>query len=258
MKHSTRFASLFILSSVYISQTSAALIDRGQGMIYDDVLNITWLQDANYAYSSGYASANATGSKDGPLYNIQADGKMSWQAAVQWVNNLVFGGFEDWRLPTIKPLNGSQFTYGNNAKDGSADYGYNITSTQSELAYMFNVNLGLESLFTVSDSVNTNWSLINDGIIPGTGLIQNLKSYSYWSGTQDSLLSSHSWTFNYMTGNQTETAMKNSFYAWAVRDGDISGKQTRQVSEPGALTLLGIVMLVFAAREPKTQYRKKY
>jgi hypothetical protein len=27
-------------------------------MIYDDVLNITWLQDANYALTSGYPSWN--------------------------------------------------------------------------------------------------------------------------------------------------------------------------------------------------------
>ena len=28
---------------------TAALYDRGNGLIYDDVLDITWLQDANYA-----------------------------------------------------------------------------------------------------------------------------------------------------------------------------------------------------------------
>jgi len=39
-----------------------ALVDRGGGMIHDTVLNITWLQDANYAQTSGY----------------DADGKMTW------------------------------------------------------------------------------------------------------------------------------------------------------------------------------------
>ena len=32
----------------------ATLIDRGGGLIYDTVLNITWLQDANYAQTMGY------------------------------------------------------------------------------------------------------------------------------------------------------------------------------------------------------------
>ena len=27
---------------------NSALIDRGNGLIYDDLLDITWLQDANY------------------------------------------------------------------------------------------------------------------------------------------------------------------------------------------------------------------
>ena len=40
--------SFFLLSPVY-----AALYDRGEGLIYDDVLDITWLQDANYAMTSG-------------------------------------------------------------------------------------------------------------------------------------------------------------------------------------------------------------
>ena len=43
----------------------AALNDRGGGLLYDDVLNVTWLQDANYAKTSGY----------------DADGRMNWTAA---------------------------------------------------------------------------------------------------------------------------------------------------------------------------------
>jgi|RifCSPlowO2_12_1023861.scaffolds.fasta_scaffold474522_1 hypothetical protein len=30
-------------------RAQATLIDRGGGLIYDNVLNITWLQNANYA-----------------------------------------------------------------------------------------------------------------------------------------------------------------------------------------------------------------
>ena len=33
----------------------ATLIDRGGGLLYDNVLNVTWLQDANYAKTSGYS-----------------------------------------------------------------------------------------------------------------------------------------------------------------------------------------------------------
>ena len=62
----------------------ATLFDRGGGMIYDSDLNITWLADANYAQTSGY----------------DADGRMNWGAANTWADNLVYGGYSDWRLPT--------------------------------------------------------------------------------------------------------------------------------------------------------------
>ena len=48
-----------ILSSgvlaISVSSANAALIDRGNGLIYDSYLNITWLQDANYSVTSGYS-----------------------------------------------------------------------------------------------------------------------------------------------------------------------------------------------------------
>ena len=53
---------------------NAALFDRGGGLIYDDVLNVTWLQDANYAQTSGY----------------DADGGMTWGNAVAWVSDLSY------------------------------------------------------------------------------------------------------------------------------------------------------------------------
>ena len=39
---------------VFTGAAQAALHDRGGGLIYDDVLNVTWLQDASYARTSGY------------------------------------------------------------------------------------------------------------------------------------------------------------------------------------------------------------
>jgi hypothetical protein len=91
----------------------AALIDRGGGLLYDDVLNVTWLQDANYAKTSGY----------------DADGLMDWSAAKTWASGLNISRFAGesltgWRLPA------------------SGDY-YDITSPNCEMSYMYYVNLGL-------------------------------------------------------------------------------------------------------------------
>ena len=40
---------------------NAALVDRGGGLIYDDVLNVTWLQNANAALGSSYDNIDGTG-----------------------------------------------------------------------------------------------------------------------------------------------------------------------------------------------------
>ena len=71
--------------------SSAALIDRGNGMIYDTVQDITWLQDANYAKTSGYDS----------------DGRMTWSEAMTWASGLTFGGYDDWRLASSYNSDGS-------------------------------------------------------------------------------------------------------------------------------------------------------
>lgn len=60
------------------------LFDRGGGLIYDKDLNITWLKDANYAKTSVY----------------DADGLMNVYVAAGWASGLVYGGYDDWRLPT--------------------------------------------------------------------------------------------------------------------------------------------------------------
>ena len=46
-----------LVLGVSISSANAAPINRGGGLIYDDVLGITWLQDANYALTNGDVAA---------------------------------------------------------------------------------------------------------------------------------------------------------------------------------------------------------
>src|SRR5512136_1585528 len=79
--------SAMVLGGAGIAQ--ATLEDLGGGMIYSSDLDVTWLQDASYARTSGY----------------DADGLMSWDAARTWADTLSYGGYEDWRLPTFDPAN---------------------------------------------------------------------------------------------------------------------------------------------------------
>lgn len=66
--------------------------------IDDTTLNITWLEDWNYAKTSASAAANAGGSGSNAIH---AEGTMGWDVANSWANNLVYGRFDDCRLPTI-------------------------------------------------------------------------------------------------------------------------------------------------------------
>jgi hypothetical protein len=63
---------------------NAALIDNGDGTITDTNTKLMWLQDVNYARTSGYDS----------------DGRMSWSEAMDWAANLLYAGYDDWRLPS--------------------------------------------------------------------------------------------------------------------------------------------------------------
>jgi hypothetical protein len=72
------FAAFVLLA--FSLQAASGLIDRGNGLIYDDVLDITWLQNADL-----FAT------QEGPHYNND------WVDQVLWIDNLVYAGFNDWR-----------------------------------------------------------------------------------------------------------------------------------------------------------------
>jgi hypothetical protein len=118
----------------------ATLLDRGGGMIYDTELNITWLQDWNYAKTSGYTGEN-----------VASSGSMLVSAANKWAQDLVFGGFDDWRLPTMLDtyFPGCDYSY-----SGGTDCGYNVQTKAagrvfSEMAHMYYDSLGNKALCEV-------------------------------------------------------------------------------------------------------------
>ena len=70
------FTSLVVTIVLFASMgiANAELIDRGGGLIYDTELDITWLQDANYARTSAYDD----------------DGMITWYEATAWADQLSF------------------------------------------------------------------------------------------------------------------------------------------------------------------------
>lgn len=163
------------------STATATLIDRGNGMIYDSDQNLTWLQDASH---SGL-------------------GAVDWHMATNWANNLNYGGFSDWRLPSADLTCPSISGIGAN------------TCTGNELGRLF-VELGAPVDFGLGSS----WGPFN-----------NVQYFTYWSNTEYG----GEWASLFLIDIGYQIDYEKNFgvgYIWAVRSGDVT------VAEPGVLLLL--------------------
>jgi len=207
------FATLAMGLSATASQ--AALESRlGGQAVYDTVLNITWLADANFAATNSFG-----------VSGIQPDGSMNWFTAQSWIaemNASNYLGYNDWRLPSTNPVNGS-FNYFL-SYNGYTDVGYNISapgsehpgSTASELAYMYYVNLDNKASYNSDTSPQIGSGLVN------TGSFTNLQQGTYLSGTDFALFDNNgsSWVFSFTDGFQTggpkgSIFISNNGYSWA-------------------------------------------
>jgi PEP-CTERM motif len=214
MKKLSFFSYVILMFFGIAGVASAALIDRGGGLIYDDFLEITWLQDANYGAGSAY---------DDGIDNM--DGKMTWDNAVAWAYNLEYGGYDDWALPTT--VDGVyRFKF-----DGSTALGYNIIDSQMGYMYYENLNnLGewASDATSIYSDKQEGWGLTN------TFQFINLQAAPYYSGTEYS--NSYAYVFNFESGMQSARDKEMyEYYAWAVRPGDSSVP----VPEPATMLLLG-------------------
>ena len=212
------FASAYIISLACSLPAEAALYDRGGGLIYDDVQDITWLQNANSGAGSAYDDNDRGGTID--------DGQMSFGNALLWADTLTYYDvvrnvtWDDWRLPVaVQP----------DASCSSPSYSLGFGCTGSEMGHLYNV----------------------DGVSTATPrLFLNIQSdLYYWSGTWINLPpGAHVSVFNFGTGHQSGEDEPYGIYAWAVRDGDVG-----EVPVPGALWLFGSGLIGLLLRVRKRQ-----
>lgn len=187
-----------------ISSSDAALLSRlGGQTVYDTVLDITWLADANLAATNKFGLTTEVfldthpADTSGVKGLITASGNMNWPGTLFWIdamNTANYLGFNDWRLPiTTQPDSSCGL------QSGGDGFGYGCIG--SEMGHLFNV----------------------DGITAAApGLFSNVQSDIYWSGTPLPSPNIYAWSLKFSNGWQGVQYKGNGGYAWAVRNGDVN------------------------------------
>lgn len=202
---------------------------------YDDVLNITWVADANLAGTS-----------------------LNWQQAQDWtasLNTANYLGTNGWRLPKLAPINGVAFNY-TVSYVGASDFAYNISapgtlyggSTANELAHLYYNTLHGTSDYTVTGQSSPCGTL---GCLADPAPFTNVVRTAYWFGVPGERFPSSAWGFNFGTGVQGDIfGPSNQLFAWAVADGD----PLATVPVPAAAWLFGSAVAALGlARRRTTQ-----
>ena len=209
-------AAMFIAAPAH-----AALINRGNGLVYDSDLNITWLQNANLAATKTFG-----------VSGILSSGQMGWSTAQAWIaamNAAHYLGYSNWRLPQARPVNGSYYNY-SFSYNGSTDEAYNVCaansaypySTASELAHLFYDELGNKGFYNVSGTAQGGYGTTNAGPFinlsnlpwPGAPTAYVI----FWSTPQVDIGDAMSFRFD--DGMQYVYDTAHAFYVWPVLPGD--------------------------------------
>lgn len=195
----------FTLLVVYMFGTNAGatLIDRGNGLIFDDVLDVTWVQDADLCNTLGNCISN--------------NGDMTWDNAVAWADSLVFQGFDDWRLASGSVASGVPVGTANEADIVNCRNATEQQCRDNELAYMYYQNLGG----------------FEDDLTGNQGPFINIRA-DYWSGTEVPGDSAYLLDFSEGQAGFIQKGFDGGA-AWAVRSGDV-----RMLSEPSLGLLLAV------------------
>jgi hypothetical protein len=208
--------SLVLALILIVTQAKATLIPIDSEYIYDKELDITWIANGNLADTLGSF----------------INGRASWNDAVNWVDQLEYGGFDDWRLPIFDLSEKNCTRY----LDPSPD-----ACTLSEMAHLYHVSL---------ESTSLSGPRFNSSTFFNIG-----SSKEYWYGNTDENAEG-GYVFQFWNGLQLQESIStsNKKYMFIVRDGDI-----RKVPEPNTSQLLVIaVLLAYKLKKYNKQFKHAF
>ena len=227
----------------------AALTVQTNDTVFDDVLGISWDQDANAVKTLCDAGDPIWTSFVPPSGRLLADicasdGDLQWVEAVEWVSHMnanAYKGFSNWRMPSVTQPDPT-------CSDQTADVppqGFGFGCTGSELGHLFAAPApaGLEN---PSDTCNPN-------CFQNTAPFVNTRQDIYRSGTDLATDTSSAWEFNTRSGRQGAFDKAGGTpvtrYVWLVRPGPLAPVNPPSTTQsiPTMGTLAGILLVLLLA-----------
>lgn len=183
-----RFAATLVIASLSATAVHAqltAVIKKGDHLVNDSVLNVTWADVASPVYLT-WSSAGDPG------------GAQAWVASL---NTQGYGGFSDWTLAT------GDGKYTSEHVRVEVGFGASTSKKANQLAYLFINELG-----NAPGTMAANFG-------PFASLTKN---QVYWSGTVFTGAAGSAWAFDDRKGYQVNHNQGRRFRAIAVRSGQVS------------------------------------
>ncbi|ABE49391.1 MULTISPECIES: DUF1566 domain-containing protein [Methylobacillus] len=228
-------ASALLFASINAQAELTSYNPNGAELVYSSISNVTWTKDANLLKSM-YDADNTlidkiiavTPTFNDVTWGLQtlsannfdtSNGTADWWGAlafVDYLNDISYGGSNQWRLPSVSGRLQGYNLPGNGAAAGD------------EFPELFYQELGA----TAGTS------------IPDTAYFDNEQTGTYWTETLYPANNAHAWNFNTNNGYQATNIRGLDRYVWAVTPGMVAAVPEANTTAMllAGLGILGAVM----------------